>query len=47
MFVCIYLTLLGPNNNMRDLCFVMQDLSLWWVDSPVVAWGLSSCGAQA
>ena len=46
MFVCIYLTVLGLNN-MRDLCFVMQDLSLttkkawtlqlWLGDSVVVA----------
>lgn len=46
MFVCIYLTVLGLNNTI-DLCFVMQDLSLWCMDTLIVACGPSSCSVWA
>ena len=32
---------------MPDLHFVMQDLSLWCMDSLAVVQGLSSCGTEA
>ena len=46
-YLFIYLAVLGPGCGTEGLHCVMQDLSLWCMDTLIVACGPSSCSVWA